>query len=337
MERMLRACPSLGGLVLALLLWATTAVAQTASPPLLQPPPTGAPPQAPAPMPQPAPAAAPATGPVAKGLLYLSAVFGNDNQPVKSGLHWRVFNAQAEADGTHALVAESTDPTPTLSVPNGEYIVHAAFGLAGMTKRVAVNGRPAVAKLTLNAGALRIVGVLGDRPIPPNRLAISVYVPERGNSEAKLVVENATAGEILLLPEGTYHIVSTYLDTVGVGSLEPAGAAGNASNSVVTADIRVQAGMFIETTLRHRAAVLTLKLVNTPNGEALTDTTFTVLTPGGDVIRELIGAFPSLVLAEGDYIAIARHGTNTYPAQFKVQSGLDRDIEILAQSQPQSP
>ena len=83
--------------------------------------------------------------------------------------------------------------------------------------------------------------------------------------------------------------------------------------------------------LRHRAAVLTLKLVNGPNGEALTETSFTILTPGGDGIRVLIGAFPSLVLAEGEYVAIARHAGVTYQANFKVQSGLDRDVEIVAQ------
>ena len=67
-----------------------------------------------------------------------------------------------------------------------------------------------------------------------------------------------------------------------------------------------------------------------PGGEALANTAFTILTPGGDVIRELIGAFPSLVLAEGEYLAIARHDNKTYQASFKVQSTLDRDVEVIA-------
>ncbi len=280
----------------------------------------------------PAVTAAPAPAPtLPRALLYLSAYFGNETQPVKAGIHWRVFDEHAADDGTHPLVAESTDPAPTLSLPDGDYFVHAAFGLAAATKRVVIAGRPTVTKLVLNAGALRISGVIGDKPIPADRLSISLYVPERTNPEAKLVADNVASGEVVLLPEGTYHIVSTYLDTVGVGSLEPAGKDGNASNSVVTADIRVQTGKLMDTTLRHRAAVLTLKLVNAPNGEALADTTFTVLTPGGDVIRELIGAFPSLVLAEGEYVAIARHAGVTYQSNFKVQSGLDRDVEIVAQ------
>ena len=64
--------------------------------------------------------------------------------------------------------------------------------------------------------------------------------------------------------------------------------------------------------------------------EALANTNFSVLTPGGDVIRELIGAFPALVLAEGEYVAIARHDGKTYQSPFKVQSTLDRDVEVVA-------
>ena len=66
-------------------------------------------------------------------------------------------------------------------------------------------------------------------------------------------------------------------------------------------------------------------------GGALANSTFTVLTPGGDIIRELIGAFPSLVLAEGEYVVIARHDSKTYQATFQVQSGQDRDVEVIAQ------
>ena len=104
----------------------------------------------------------------------------------------------------------------------------------------------------------------------------------------------------------------------------------------MTADLRVPAGKLIEATLRHRAATITLKLVNAPGGEALANTSFSVLTPGGDVIRELIGAFPSLVLAEGEYVAIARHDGKTFQNTFKVQSTKDADVEILPKEAAQS-
>ena len=166
--------------------------------------------------------------------------------------------------------------------------------------------------------------------------------PEGRNPEGRLVYAKARAGDFIGLPEGAYHIVSTYLDTVATGSL--AGAAPTAgkssaaapapatpTNSIVNADIKVAAGKEIDVTLRHRCATATLKLVNAPGAEALANSSFTVLTPGGDLIRELVGAFPSLVLAEGEYIVIARHDGKTYQSTFQVQSGLDRDVEVIAQ------
>jgi hypothetical protein len=241
-----------------------------------------------------------------------------------------VFNAGAETDGSRRLVAQSTEAQPTLDLPNGSYMIHAAYGLASAMRRVEIVDGVVSARLNLNAGGIEVKGLLGDQPITPDKLSLSIYVPERGNSEAKLVVAGAKPGQIIRLPEGAYHVVSTYLDTVGVGSLTPV----TNTNSIVSADLHVPAGKLIDATVRHRAAVLTLKLVNAPGGEALANTSFTILTAGGDIIRELIGAFPSLVLAEGDYLLIARHDGKTFQSEFKVQSNLDRDVEVLAQSQP---
>jgi hypothetical protein len=258
-----------------------------------------------------------------------AALTPNDAQDVHKGLVWRVFEEAAQPDGSHQLVAESQEAAPTLQLPEGVYMVHAAFGLAGVTKRVVMEGRNVSERLVLNAGALKLINVLGESRIPATRLAISIYVPERGNSEAKLVLANARADDLLCLPEGVYHIVSTLLDTT-----QGAQGGNNTTNSVVTADLRVPAGKVIQATLRHRAATMTLKLVKAPAGEALANTSFSILTPGGDVIRELIGAFPSLVLAEGEYVAIARHEGKTYQAIFKVQSTMDRDVEIVQQAAP---
>jgi hypothetical protein len=262
--------------------------------------------------------------------LLLSALLSaTDLHPVTSGLKWRVFDEATEADGSHRLVAESNEASPSFSLPDGNYIVHCAMGLAGMTQRVMMAGAPTSERLLLNAGGLRIVPVLGDQPINPAKLTISIYVPEHNNAEAKLILSKARAGDVIGLPEGNYHIVSTLLDTSGFGSMAQNGIA-NATNSVVNADLRVQPGKLTDATLLHRAAVMTLKLVNAPGGEALANSAFTILTPGGDVIRELIGAFPSLVLAEGEYVAIARHGDKTYQATFKVESTHDRDVEVVA-------
>ena len=96
---------------------------------------------------------------------------------------------------------------------------------------------------------------------------------------------------MILVPEGSYHIVSHYGD----------------GNSVVRSDIRVQTGKLIDAVVTHRAAIITLKLVSQYGGEARANTQWSVLTPGGDVVKESIGAFPRVILAEGEYRAVARN------------------------------
>jgi hypothetical protein len=278
----------------------------------------------------------------APATLSLSAVLNGGGAPLTGGLRWRVFGAQADPDGSHPLIVESGLAQPTLTIPPGDYVVHVAFGLASAAKRVTLGAEVRSERLTLSAGALRIEGTLADAPIDPSKLSLAIYVPQNRNPLGKLVYAKGKAGDIIGLPEGSYHIVSTYLDTVGAHSavstagnsakaamLSPAAAI--PSNSMVNADIKVISGKRIDVTIRHRCATLTLKLVNRTGAEALANTTFTVLTPGGDVIRELVGAFPSLVLAEGEYVVIARHDSKVYQSTFQVQTGMDRDIEVVAE------
>jgi hypothetical protein len=272
----------------------------------------------------------------------LSAALAGSATPLDGGLRWRIFTAEADGSGARSLIAKSSTAQPILSLPAGDYVLHVAFGLASAAKRITLGREVRAERLTLAAGVLRVMGTVGDKPIDPGKLSLAVYVPERRNPEGKLVYAKAHAGDFIGLPEGNYHIVSTYLDTVGIGSVSgSASAGGNAApaaptaatptNSIVNADIKVVSGKEIDVTLRHRCATATLKLVNEPGAEALANSSFTVLTPGGDLIRELVGAFPSLVLAEGEYAVIARHDGKTYQSTFQVQSGLDRDVEVIAQ------
>ena len=284
----------------------------------------------------------PATADGQATLSLTAALNGGVGGALTGGVRWRVFRAEPDAAGAHPLIVESSLAQPTLTLAPGDYVVHVAFGLASATRRLTLGPEVRSEQLPLSAGGLRIQGTLADAPIDPSKLSLAIYVPENRNPVGKLVYPKAKAGEIIGLPEGAYHIVSTYLDTVG-GRFVPAVATNSGksaapappatlpSNSIVNADIKVASGKLIDVTLRHRCANLTLKLVNKPGAEALANTTFTVLTPGGDVIRELVGAFPSMVLAEGEYVVIARHDAKTYQATFEVQSAMDRDVEVVAQ------
>jgi hypothetical protein len=253
-----------------------------------------------------------AAGAGEKSTVHLSAVFTGDARPVRSGVVWRVYEERGETTPP-VLVEKATAAAPSFSLKPGSYMVHAAYGFAGASRRITVQTGTVIERLSISAGALKVSGAVGDVAIPANRIAVSVYVPIGNNSEGRLVVGNVRGGEVVRLPEGTYHVVSTYGE----------------SNAIMRADLNVEAGRVTEATLNHRAATVTLKLVASAGGEAFAGTAFSVLTPGGDVIREAIGAFPSVTLAEGDYVLIARHEGQVVTREFKVESGLDRDIEVV--------
>jgi hypothetical protein len=266
--------------------------------------------QSPAQVQQPSPASPPATAFTAP--LSLSAQFSGDRKPVRSGLVWRVLAETADGSPPR-IVARSNAAQPVFALEPGIYLLHAAYGFASGTKRVTLGAQGLREQVSISAGALTLAGTIGDTPIPAAQLGFQVFVPLQGNSEGRLVT-NAKGGELVRLPEGTYHVVSTYGD----------------SNAIQRADIKVEAGKVTDATMHHRAARVTLKLVAAAGGEAFAGTAFSVLTPGGDVIREAIGAFPQVILAEGDYVLIARQEGQVFSRDFKVESGLDRDIEVMA-------
>jgi hypothetical protein len=244
--------------------------------------------------------------------LALSATYAGDGKVIGHGLVWRVF--RMDPQGEPQIVAQSSEATPVLPVPPGEYVVHVAYGFAGSTRKVLVGSGTTPERVPLSAGGLTVKGSITDQVIPANRLQISVFIPQPGSSEGRLVTSTLRTGEVLRLPEGTYHVVTSYGD----------------SNSIVRADIRVTTGKTTEANMHHRAATITLKLVSNPGGEARANTAWSVLTPGGDVIREAIGAFPSMTLAEGDYVAIARNDGQVFQSEFRIRSGADRDVEVLS-------
>ena len=257
----------------------------------------------------------PGQAPQAEGeaALSLGAVLAGSERPLRGGLAWRVY--EDRSDGVRpAILMRSNEAQPSFTLAPGSYVVTVTYGYASASRRVAMAGQPVSEQLKVGAGALRLSGAVGDVKIAPAQLSFSVFVPVGTNSEGRLVRSGVKAGEILRLPEGTYHVVSTYGE----------------SNAIQRADLKVENGKVTDATMNHRAATLTLKLVSAPGAEAFAGTAFSVLTPGGDTIREAIGAFPQVTLAEGDYVLIARHDGQVYTREFKVESGLDRDIEVIA-------
>lgn len=249
----------------------------------------------------------------AEASLSLSAILAGIGEPLRAGLVWRIYDDRSDGNRP-SIVARSTDPEPSFRLAPGAYVATVTYGFASASKRITMAGQAQTDTLRVSAGALKLSGAVGDQKIAPAQLAFSVFVPVGTNSEGRLVRSGVKAGELIRLPEGTYHVVSTYGE----------------SNAIQRADLKVENGKVTDATLNHRAATVTLKLVAAPGAEAFAGTAFSVLTPGGDTIREAIGAFPQVTLAEGDYVLIARHDGQVYTREFKVESGMDRDIEVVA-------
>jgi hypothetical protein len=263
----------------------------------------------------PANAAPPAAAAAGQASLALSARFGRDLPVIPGGLYWRVYPGKIE-QGALRPIKEDRGASPTFSLPAGNYVIHVGFGLASATRAVQLRAGEAQREIfDLSAGGLRIEGKVGDARIPNGQISFDLY---RGSQfepgDKRAIVQSAQPGDVVLVPEGTYHIISNYGDV----------------NATVRSDIRVQAGKLTDATITHRAAVITLKLVNDAGGEARADTQWSVLTPGGDVIKESIGAFPRVILAEGEYRAIARNDNQSYERAFKVVTGVDTEVEVLA-------
>ena len=265
--------------------------------------------------PPPVTAAPPAVAPSGQASLTLSARFGRDLQVITGGLHWRVYSGKIE-QGALRPIKEDRGASPTVTLPAGSYVVHVGFGLASATRTVQLKSGEAQREMfDISAGGLRIEGKVGDARIPPGQISFDIY---RGSQfepgDKRPIVQAAQTGDVILVPEGTYHIISNYGDV----------------NAMVRSDIRVQVGKLTDATVTHRAAVITLKLVSDKGGEALANTAWSVITPGGDVIKESIGAFPRVVLSEGEYRAIAKNEGKVFERPFNVVNGVDGEVEVVA-------
>jgi hypothetical protein len=253
--------------------------------------------------------------PAGRVALAVNARYGRDAPAIVGGLIWRVYAAKPDPTGVFRLIKEERSAAPTFVLPPGNYVVHASLGLASAAKAIQLRTDTVRETFEIPAGGVRLEGRVGDVRIPAGQITFDIYPGSQfDTSNRRPLAQNVLTGDVVLLPEGTYYIVSNYGD----------------ANSVVRSDVRVQAAKLTDIVVTHRAAVLTFKLVSEKGGEALANTQWTVLTPGGDTIKESIGAFPRVVLAEGDYHLIARNSGRSYQRDFKVSSGVDGEVEVLA-------
>lgn len=252
--------------------------------------------------------------------LQLVGYLKEETQVLQRGVNWRIYEEKRDDNGRLPMLHNQTGGPLAIELPPGKYIIYAGYGFANLTKRLVLPKAGTYSEsFVLQAGAVRLNAVAaGDVPLDDSLLSFDIYTVGDGNGAGQeAITRNVKADHVVKLTEGTYHIVSSY----------------GTSNAKVRGDVEIESGKLVSVTMIHHAAKVTLRLVSEPGGEALANTVWTVLTPGGDVVKRAIGAFPTLALAAGDYTAIAKQNDEVYNRNFSVDSGLDRNIEVLAKLQ----
>jgi hypothetical protein len=250
------------------------------------------------------------------GEITLVAQLTPEGSAITRGMVWRVFGPQPGADGKLPLIASSQGGSGVFQLQPGSYLVHASFGRAGATKRITVGREGKRENIVLDAGGLKLNAVLvGGKRISPSQLKFSIY---EGKADAKgqhaLIIPNVNPNTVVRLNSGSYEVVSNY----------------GSDNAIIRSDLKVEAGKLTEATIEHHAAELTMKLVREAGGEAIADTSWSVVTQSGDTVRDIVGAYAPMVLAEGEYTVIAKNRDKLYQRELKVEAGHNQEVELIA-------
>ena len=246
--------------------------------------------------------------------LLLDAQLSDDAERIETGLVWRIFGSEAQENGKLSLVATAEGGSVRIRLLPGDYLVHAAFGRAGATTRITLGNDARHETMVLNAGGMRLDGVLPDDiPMRRDRLRFSIYeAREDENGERNLILPDVDPGRTVRLNAGTYHVVSNY---------------GNV-NATIRADIRVEPGKTTIASVEHRAAQVSLNLVRGAFGFPLADTAWTVLGASSEIIFEDVSAYPTMILAAGDYTVIAKNKDKIYKRDITIRPGRDIVVKI---------
>lgn len=230
----------------------------------------------------------------------LSARLTDQSAGLIRNVHWTVRNAANE------IVFNSDATTAAMALQPGDYRVEARLGAVEMDEGFSLQeGTRVDLRFVLNAGALRILPRIKGVESPGLDTTTRIFALS-GKARGRMVDESSTPGEVINLAAGQYRVESRF----GEG------------NAIAVVDVKVTAGMMSAVEIDHRAGLARLAYVGAPNAKVKWE-----IRRGNETeLSDIVGLNASVALTPGDYVAIARVGSESLTASFQIREGEARDI-----------
>lgn len=234
--------------------------------------------------------------------LELTARLTEDGSVLDRNISWTVRTMNGQT------VFSSESGSVDISVPPGDYLIDASYGIASLSQVVSLpEASRVMVSFVLKAGGLRIQASMGDSKLHATRPRLRVFALT-GGEPGRLVAASAAPGEIIRLPEGRYRV-------------ESRAASGNAA---AVADVDVKAGLVSTVAITHKAGLARLSFVGSPAAQVRWD----VEDGSGRRVALRDGLNADFVLMPGTYRATATVGPELLTATFRIAAGETRDIML---------
>ncbi len=245
------------------------------------------------------------------GLVTLSAVAKEGGEALE-GTTFFVYDTSETGRNREIIRSQLTEPS--FSLRSGQYRIAATLGLARTELDLTVKaGDKLQQDLVLDGGNLKLKSILNKTPLDRTVLyRIYGLSQNRDDTNQGEVLRSTIAAPTLFLPSGRYRVESQF----------------GFHNARQTREIEIKAGNIENIDFVHRASNVKLRLVNQIGGNPLTPVKWTLKYGSGTVLISQ-DAEPDLILQDGSYHAIARHGSKTYTQTFDAKSNNDQTIELI--------
>ena len=232
----------------------------------------------------------------------LSARYSEQSTSLVDSVYWKV----SSPDGS--VVFEKSTSVASLSAQPGDYKIEVRYGTAVFEQKITVQqGMKLNLNFVLNAGALRVlprVKGIDDSGIERSSKIFALS----GISKGQLIATSFVPGEIIKLSAGDYRIESKFKN----------------GNAVAVTDVRVKPGKVSAANIDHLAGLANFSFL----GAANSIVHWEIKSSEGVYLQAQDGMQVSFILSPGHYEAKAEIGSQKLNANFDLDQGQVRNIEL---------